>query len=393
MIIDGAADLPVEALGNKSPFEYGQIPNIDYLALKGKTGLMQTLYPGLPLGSIVANLGILGYNPLIYYPNGRASFEALAQGIELQENQIVFRCNLVSLFDGRLKDFTAGNIDERDARNIIENIELMDNGLKIFPSQSYRNLLIAEDVHCEPADLLCSEPHMNVGEKIEGLLIKSRSETSIEFAKKLNMFMMNSVSKIRVLNRKFRTFADMLFLWSPSTKPSIPIFREKYGIDGAIIAGIDFLRGIGIAAGMESNKIEGTTGYSDTDLQAKLTCAINSFRYNDLVFVHVNAPDEESHNKDINGKVSIIERIDRELIGPFKECLDEQYAGKYRVAILPDHYTLLKDGKHSDQAVPYLLYGKGVQPDDVRTFCENSVAQQCNTITKSYKFMEHFINY
>ena len=391
IIIDGGADLPIPELENKTPLEYASIPNMNLLTSKGKAGLMRTMYPGLPLGSIVANLGILGYNPLRYYPNGRASFEALAQDIYLQEDEIAFRCNLVSLSNGCLKDFTAGNISDGHARNIIENINIGQNDVRLYPGQSYRNILIAKVPRCNAGDIIAFEPHMNIGKKIGELLLRGTTKESEVAVKKLNRFMLESITQLQELNKEFKTPADMLFPWSPSSEPRLPSFHRKYGIDCAIISAMDFMRGIGIAARMENKKIPGATGYSDTDIKAKLRYAINSSRYNDLVYIHMNAPDEESHNLDIEGKVRIIEKIDRELVGPMKEYLDRRCSNRYRIAILPDHFTLVSDGKHSDRLVPFAIYGEGIKRDDVATFCEKSITQKSKAIIKSYEFMDFLL--
>ena len=170
----------------------------------------------------------------------------------------------------------------------------------------------------------------------------------------------------------------------------MPSFHKKYGIDGAVISGLDFFRGIGIAARMEARKVPGATGYSDTDLKSKLKYAIDSLKYNDLVFVHINAPDEESHNKDVGAKIRIIEKIDSELIGPLKDYLDQQHGGNYRLAILPDHYTFVDDGKHGDLNVPYVIYGKGIRPDDVQSYSEKN-AEQKGSLIVSYEFMDFFL--
>jgi len=349
------------------------------------------MYPGLPIGSIVANLGILGYNPLRYYPNGRASFEALAQDIYLEEDEIAFRCNLVSLNDGYLKDFTAGNISDEQARTIFEKLEYNRDEFNLYPGQSYRNILVAKGVLCNPGDLKCFEPHMNIGRKVGDILIKAEASRGLAVSEKLNSFILESISQLSKINLDLQTAADMFFLWSPSSEPRLPSFHKKYGIDGAIISGMDFLRGIAIAARMESRKIAVATGYSNTDLASKLKYAMNSLRYNDLVFIHINAPDEESHKGDIEGKVKIIEKIDRKLIGPLKGYLDQYYAEKFRLAILTDHYTLLSDGKHSDHLVPYVIYGKGIKRDDVYSFSEKSVSQKSKSIIKSYEFMDFFL--
>lgn len=391
IIVDGAGDLPIPDLEDKTPLEYSNIPNMDSLALKGSTGLMRTMYSGLPIGSIVANLGILGYNPLRYYPNGRASFEALAQDIYLEEDELALRCNLISLSHGYLKDFTANNVSNEQAKTIIEGLEYDEKDFKVYPGQSYRNILVVKRVQCNPSDLKFLEPQENIGRNVKDLLIKAKNPNAEEVAEKLNKFMLESIAQIKKVNSKLHSPADMLFLWSPSTEPRLPSFHKKYGIDGAIISGLDFLRGIAIAARMEARKIAGATGYSDTDLISKFKYAVDSLRHNDLVFLHINAPDEESHNKDVMAKVQIIEKIDKDVIGPMKKHLNQNYPGKYKLAVLPDHFTLLSNGKHSDHLVPYIIYGKGIKRDDVFSYSEKSISQKSRSIIKSYEFMDFFL--
>ena len=392
IILDGAGDLPIPKLDNKTPLEVARIPNIDSLARNGKTGLMRTMYPGLPIGSIVANLGVLGYNPMRYYPNGRASFEALAQDIFLNEEDIAFRCNLVSLEDNKLEDFTANNISDEQARKIIENLQVNDENIRLHPGQRYRNLMVIRGVKCNSSEIIASEPHMNIGRPIEEILLKGTSTESTKVAEILNKVMLNSVEKLKELKKEFKSHADMIFLWSPSSEPRIPSFHRKFGIDGTIICDLDFMRGIGIAARMESRKTLGATGYSDTNLKEKLRYAQDSLRYNDLVYLHINAPDKESHKNNIFGKVGIIEKIDEEIVGPMKDYLDRNYPNKYRLAVLPDHYTLLKDGKHSDQLVPYAIFGKGIKSDTAKKFTEREIGGKSRAIIKSYEFMDFLLS-
>lgn len=391
IIIDGAADLPQPELGDRTPLEAARIPNMDFLAGKGKTGLMRTMYPGLPVGSIVANLGILGYNPLRYYPNGRASFEALAQDIFMDEGDIAFRCNLVSVTNGILSDFTAKNINHKKAKTIIDSInEHCCKDLEIYPSQGYRNILIVRCIYVNASDVIALEPHMNLGKPVKELLLKGRTPKAKKLAGRLNSFILESPRWIKSISKKLKTRADMLFLWSPSIEPRLPSFHSKYGIDGAVIAGLDFMHGIASAARLEAKKIPGATGDSDTDLDAKLRYALNAIKHNDLVYIHINASDEESHRNDIKGKISSIERIDKKIVGPITKHLQKAYP-KYRISILPDHYTLAKDGKHADNLVPYLIYGDEIKKGDVKRFCEKCVSEKSRSIIKNYEFMDFLL--
>ncbi|MBN1896576.1 MAG: 2,3-bisphosphoglycerate-independent phosphoglycerate mutase [Candidatus Aenigmarchaeota archaeon] len=391
IIPDGACDFPQKSLDGKTPLEAAKTPNMDFIAKNGQTGLMQTSFHNLPIGSIVANMGILGYNPLEYYPNGRASFEALAQGIELKKNDIVFRCNLISVKKGRIVDFTSNMISDYLGRKIIESIKT-DSGFELYPGQSYRNLLILRNAKFRASDIICFEPHMNIGEKVNERLPVGTTFDSIEYAKKLNKFILDSVKQLTSMNEKYATSADMLWPWSPSHKPSIPSFEEKYGMKGGIVAGLDFMRGIGMAAAMEAEEIPGTTGYIDTDLKAKLNTAERMLEKMDFVFIHVNAPDEESHAQNTNKKIKSIENIDKEIVGPIIKFL-ESTKEDFRIAIIVDHYTLLNDKTHNNKSVPFAIYGAGIKRNGSESYTEKEIERKSNgSLIKSYKFMKSFLS-
>jgi 2,3-bisphosphoglycerate-independent phosphoglycerate mutase len=391
IILDGAADNQYEELGMKTPLEKANIPTIDYFTKHGKTGLMKTMLPGLPIGSIVAIMGILGYNPLRYYPNGRASFEAIAQDVFLEDNDIAFRCNIVSIKNGILTDFTSNNIKDKQTQKIISAISNNFKDFEIYPGQSYRNLFVVRNAGVNANDVKCYEPHMNIGTSINELAMSGESKEAKRLIKKLNEFLVKSSKIIKDLNKEISSDADGLFLWSPSSTPILPSFHRKFGIDGAIITGVDFLRGIAISTRMEHRRVIGATGYSDTNLKSKLKNTIYSLNNNDFVFIHINAPDEESHSLNVNGKVNILEKIDRELILRLKEYLDINYKDNYRIAILPDHYTYASNGKHDDKLVPYSIFGKDINRDYVKTFSESEIVEKSRTIIASYDFMNNFL--
>ena len=391
ILMDGAVDLPIKELDDKTPMEAAKKPNIDFITRQGKTGIIQTNFPGLPICSVVANLGILGYNPLRYYPNGRASFEALAQDIYLDDDDIAFRCNLVSLEGEILKDFTANNISDEDALKIIKNLEINDNRIKIYQGQSYRNILILKNAKINASEISAFEPHMNIGKKINQLLLKGTNNESQKVADFLNNIMIDSIVKIKNLNKRFNTRTDMIFLWSPSSTPRLFSFHKKFGIDGAVVSGLDFTRGIAMAAGMTVKRTRGATGYSNTNLNEKLKDAQNHLMHNELVYIHINAPDEESHNKNVKGKVKIIERIDKEVVGPILEFLNERFEDRYRIAVLSDHYTLLENGKHMSKPVPYALYGKNIKKDKVMEFSEREIESKNKNVIKNYEFLDFVI--
>lgn len=389
LIADGAADESIPELGDKTPFEVAKTPHLDFITSNGSTFLVNTAYPGLPVGSIVANMGIMGYNPARYYPVGRASYEALAQSIHLSENDIAFRCNLISVDNGIIKDFTAEMIPSSDALNIINNLKIEDKDIEIYSGQSYRNILILRNACFSARDVIAYEPHNNIGTPIEDIMLTSNKESVKKELQRLNKILFNSMEQIRLLNKNFHTKADMLWLWSPSISPRKPSFFSKFNLNGAIVAGIDFMRGIGVSARMETKEIHGATGYLDTNLKEKLKYAKNFLRNNDYVFIHYNATDEESHAHNVGNKVEAIERFDRELLGPLLEHLKENYANNFRMAYLPDHYTFLSNGMHGEEPVPCVIYGKDIDADEVRKYSEKDIINK--KIIKSYEFNNYFL--
>ena len=371
VIIDGAADNPNHLLGGKTPLEVASMPTLDGMANGGKVGLVQTMYPGLPLGSIVACLGLLGYNPTRYYPNGRASFEAIAQGIQMDEGDIAFRCNWVEVDgDDRVIQATPSK------HPTLIMLPDQGDGFSFHMGSGYRNTLIAHSPEFNPEDISFSGPHEHIGEVYtEASNAKNDSERAVLGAAS-NWFSMGYHPPEHYI----------LWPWSPSTVPHLPSFCKRYDLDGAVVTAMDFLRGIAICARMQADKIDGATGFSDTDLSAKLDATQHALRYNDFVMVHINAPDEESHARNVKGKVDILERIDKVYLDPLMKYLHDHYESNYRIVVLPDHYSHVKDGTHGDKPVPYVMYGEGVRADGVESFSEKAV--EGREIIKSYEFLE-----
>ncbi len=376
VILDGAADNKLMELGNVTPLSQAYMPSLNNLTKMAQVGLLKTIPIGLPACSIVAILGLLGYNPTRYYPYGRASLEALANDIYLDEDEIAFRCNAIKI-DNQDKIYSASaDYDEAIYRQDFIRHYL---DFRFYRGQDYRNILIVKESRIKPSDLVLFPPHENLGKNINDIMPAGKTAEASSLAEKLNCFI--GESKI------YGQDGLVLWPWSPSLDVKLPSFALRHGIEGAIITAMDFFRGIGIASGLEAKRIPGVTGFSDTNLNNKLTYAISALKNKDIVFIHINAPDEESHKKDAYGKVTILERIDQEIIGPLVAYLEKAYQGRYRMAVLADHYSFTDAGGHGSEPTPFIVSGFGIKPSGVNYFTEALIERNAKTVLKGYEFM------
>ncbi len=359
IIIDGMSDEPIKELGNQTPLEAALIPNIQYMAVNGRLGRLKTTFEGYPIESMVCIMGLIGYEPEKYYPAGRASFEASAKGISLAEDDLIFRCNIVSLDKNKklLTDFTSGQISDSSARKIINKIKLPHNNWELFPGQSYRNILVIRGAKVNVKKITCYEPHMNIGKQVENMLPYSSDEEIDSLLAQVREFLLSTREQISKMEDVSEP-ADMLWVWSPSQKAVWPSFKSRTGLSAAFVGGLDFLHGIAMAANIDYELIPGATGYIDTDYSAKAKYALKYIDKYDFVLVHVNATDEEAHLHNYVGKKEAIEKVDKYIVSRIVEKLHKEYPNEHRVILLGDHMTRSIDGKHTDTPVPYLLYGE-----------------------------------
>ena len=389
--VDGMADFPHPALGNRTPMEAARTPNLDRLARMGAIGRAQTSYPTLPCGSPVANLAILGYDPNKYHPNGRSSFEALAAGTRLRPGDISFRCNLVTISDDqRIADFTAGQIDTDLAAELVWSYEVGDAKMELYVGQQYRHCLILRDAHIPPEELVLAAPHCHQQQPMEPLLPRGTTPRAEALAGKLRAFMLDSRAYIARFNESTPTQATMFWLWSASSSPLLPSFESTFGKRAALVCGLDFLKGIAIAAGIETKNIVGTTGYIDTNLRAKMRFTINYLRNYDFVYVHVNSLDEAAHNRDPILKTRMLEEVDAQIVGPLMTYLERNHADDWRLMVIPDHYTLSVDGTHHPRPVPVLLAGAGVVATEQQRYSE--AAAEGTPVVIGQRMMEPFLS-
>lgn len=397
VLYDGMADFPVPALGGKTPMQVAKKPVFDSLAKQGEVGLIKTVPDGLKPGSDIANLSVLGYDPSEYY-TGRSPLEAVSIGVSMLDTDVALRCNLVSLSeDGTYEekimlDYSAGDISSAEAAELIKSVqENFGNDIFTFYSGvSYRHCLIFHNGTLDLGDM--TPPH-DISNRVVGPYL-SKSEN----AKALIGMMQNSFNLLKdhPINKKRKSQgklpANSIWLWGEGKRPSLPSFEETYGLKGSIISAVDLLKGIGICAGMNTPEVEGATGYIDTNFEGKAQAAVEEWKKGrDLVYLHIEAPDECGHRNEPENKVRSIELIDEKVLPILLDYLERQ--GDYRVLILPDHPTPIVTGTHSSDPVPYMIFDSTKKQDSgVDSINEESAKTTGNFVEYGPGIMRKFIS-
>jgi 2,3-bisphosphoglycerate-independent phosphoglycerate mutase len=375
VIGDGMADYPVPELGNLTPLQVAHKPNMDSIAAKGRNGLLRTVPDGFTPGSDTAILSVLGYNPKQFCPD-RGPLEAAARSIQLNENDVAFRCNLITEKDGVLVDYAAGHISSSEASQLIDALKATFGkhaGLEFFSGLDYRHFLILRSFPYSHM-VECTPPHDAVGAEVEAVLPRAKSKETVEVVNLLREAIQQSKGileshPVNIARREVgKRPANMIWPWGGGTKPAMPSFKEKYGLNAAVISAVDLVKGIGTCAGMQIINVPGATGLADTNYEGKADAALKALEDNDFVFVHVEAPDEAGHVKDYKLKVKTIEDLDKRLVGRILRGLKEPYA----IAILPDHPTPILVGTHTRDPVPFAIQSPCIEADDVQKFDEIS---------------------
>lgn len=376
LVPDGAGDEEIAMLGNKTPLQAAKISNINQLAQKGMVGLVRTIPPGIAPGSDAANLSVMGYDPAVYH-TGRSPLEAASMGIELSETDVAFRTNLVTLIgeggydDLVIADHSAGDITSEEAKILIEYIDgkLGTETIRFYPGVSYRHAMIVKD-GSTAYDL--TPPHDVLTQRAGDHLPKGEgSEFITEMMKKsYELLSIHPVNIERV--RKGLNPANSIWIWGQGKKPNLSSFYDKYGIHGTAISAVDLIKGIALCAGLNSVDVKGATGTIHTNFKGKAQAAIEEYKKGqDFVYLHLEAPDECSHQGDLEGKIKSLELIDELVLKPILEYLDSG-GEAYKVLVVPDHRTPIAIRTHSSTPVPYVLFDttKEVAPDPERTFSE-----------------------
>lgn len=396
IIPDGCADEPQIELDGQTPLEAAQTPAADAIAKRGVVGRANHTPTHLPAGSSVANMSLLGYDPIENY-TGRAPLEAAAQGIELGDDDWCVRCNLVTVEDQTMKSFTAGHISSAEAKQLLataqENVN--DSRLEFIPGVSYRNLMMFRATPESPApfsnETRATPPHdlsdKTVAEDFprgpgSRLLCDLMNQSESWFAG-------HSVNQNRISQGQLP--ATNVWLWGLGRRPNLKTFKELHGIQGAMITAVDLLRGLAALIGWDRIEVPGATGYTDTDYAAKGQYAIEAIQKYDLVCVHVEAPDESSHEGDLAKKIKSLEEIDRQIIAPLLEHLDSQ-GEEFRILVTPDHPTFLSTKTHTHGDVPFTICGTGIEPDPNERYDEKSAQASELAKPNGWELMPFFLN-
>ena len=389
---DGMSDEPIEALGGKTPLEYANTPAMDALASGGELGMVQNVPAGMSPGSEIANLSVMGYDPLTDF-TGRSPLEALSVGVEMEPDDVIFRCNVVTLTEEEpyaeksILDHSSGEISTREADQLMDAIReaFNDETFQFYTGTSYRHIMVWKKgriSHLEP-------PHDHLTQVIgsylpEEEILRSFMEKSFDI---LNNHPVN-VKRAAEGKRK----ANSLWYWGAGTKPSIRNFTEKTGLKGAMVSAVDLLKGIAVGAGMEICHVEGATGSIDTNYEGKAQAAIDSLLKNgcDFAYIHVEAPDEMGHQGELHEKVRAIEDLDSRIIAPIKAAMEA--AGEdFRMLVLPDHPTPLRIRTHSPDPVPYVLYDSTRQVKKTARYSEAEAKATGIFEPQDHKLMERFL--
>jgi len=397
ILMDGAADYRIAALDNKTPLQYANTPVINYLARHGKVGMVKTIPDGIAPGSDVANLSVMGYDPKRYY-TGRSSLEAVSMGINLSESDVTFRCNLVTLSgedaytDKVMIDYSAGEISAEEAKILINDIkkELQTKEINFFPGISYRHVIVWKN---GPYEFILTPPHDILDKKITKYLPKGlRKDTILDMMIKSSRLLKNHPVNKKRIQRGLNP-ANSIWIWGEGKKPRLDLFYKKYKLEGSIISAVDLIKGIGICAGLKSVDVKNATGNINTNFRGKADAAVAELKNGqDFVYIHIEAPDECSHQGDIEKKVRSIEIIDEKVIRTVKEALDKQ-GEDYRILILPDHRTPIKLRTHTSEPVPFLIYDSTNITDNPSSSYDEIFAEKTGLyFDEGYKLIDYFIS-
>ena len=389
---DGMSDEPVAELGGKTPLEYASIPTMDDLAAKGELGMVQNVPAGMSPGSEVANLSVMGYDPLTEF-TGRSPLEALSVGVEMAPDDVVFRCNLVTLTEPEpyeektIVDHSSGEISTADADVLMEEIRRQFNSseFQFYTGTSYRHIMVWK--HGRLARL--EPPHDHLA-KVIGPWLPQEPVLRDFMERSFDILNNHPLNLARAAQGKRK--ANSLWYWGAGTRPNLCSFQEKTGLKGAMVSAVDLLKGIAVGAGMKIYQVPGATGSIDTNWEGKAQAAIDALLKDgcDFVYIHVEAPDEMAHQGLPFEKVKAIEYLDSRVLAPVKQAM-ERSGEDFRILLLPDHPNLLRLRTHTGDAVPYVIYDSTCQRRTCRRYSEAEARETGIFEPQGCRLMERFL--
>ena len=393
VIPDGAADEPQESLGGKTPLEAANTPAMDAIAETGMVGDANHVPDDLPAGSAVANMSLLGYDPAVAF-TGRAPIEAAAQGIVLGESDWAIRCNLVTIQDQVMCDFTAGHISTSESSSLLQTLseQRLEDEIRWISGVSYRNLLVCRgESRAWPfdSDTRTTPPHDLTDLKVINHYPRGAGSDLLNkwMRESVSLFHNHPINKQRIANGNRP--ATNVWLWGQGRRPHLQLFADKFQRQGVMITAVDLLRGLAELIGWRNVHVPGATGYTDTDYSAKGRAAIDTLQSTDLVCVHIEAPDEASHEGDLAKKIEAIEAIDQKIVAPLYDFL--RVTKDFRILICPDHPTPVRTKTHSHGRVPFTMAGSGIPSDEIIAYNEISAESSNVHLSSGHTLMERFI--
>jgi len=388
LIIDGASGLPLPQRGNQNCLELARTPNLDAMVAEGTLGLVRTVPPGMEPSSACACMSVLGYDPSVFY-RGRAAIEARSMGIAIDDGDVVFRCNLVAVRDGKMWDYSAGHISTDEAQALISalNESLGSNEVSFYPGVSYRHIL---KLRGREDTLLasCTPPHDIPGKPVADFLPYGQgSDILLDLMARSEVVLKHHPVNLERESRGDIPATGIWLFWGSGQVPDMPAFKRVYGLSAAMTSGVGLLRGLAQMAGMEKLDIKGVTDGLDNDYAAQAAGAIGALGGHDLVVIHIEAPDEAAHDGSIDDKVEAIQRVDREMVSRLRSWREDDL----RVLIMPDHPTPIKVQTHTADPVPFLLWGKGFKANGAKRFTEAEAKKTGVFIEEGYKIMGRLV--
>lgn len=388
IIMDGAADEPLAELEGKTVLEEANIPNTDWISVHGRQGMVRTVPQGFSPGSDVATMSVLGYDPCVYH-TGRAPLEFAAKDIPMRPNDWIFRCNLVTVADGLMLDYSAGHIDSVQGAKLIGDLneQLGSEKITFYPGVGYRHLMVYRGDAFEGEII---PPHDIMDQPIAKHLPRGRGAKELckLMEKAAEILAGHEVNKVRCDLGENQ--ATNIWFWGQGKRPKMESFRHRFGIYGCMISAVDLLRGMAKLVGLKVIDVEGATGFIDTNYAGKGEAAIKALDQRDIVFVHVEAPDEAGHGAQIEAKIESIEQIDCHIVGPLLKWL-QGHGDDWRIMVLPDHPTPISTRMHSSEAVPFAMAGDGIIGSWQQPYSEANGRNSGFRIDKGHELMEYFL--